>query len=198
VVRLVSESLPKRFGYHPLADVQVLSPMNQGPLGTVALNQALQARLNPRAEGVPHRDRKLKVGDKVMQIRNNYDKNVFNGDIGYVEQASAEDRTVTVDFDGAKAAYQGEELDQLTLAYAVSVHKSQGSEFRAVVLILGRVHWVMLQRNLIYTGITRAREQLVLVAQEDAVRRAVDNNPSVLRHTRLAEALREELAGYAF
>lgn len=198
VVRLVSEALPKRFGYHPLADVQVLSPMNQGPLGTVALNQALQARLNPGSGGVPHRDRKLKVGDKVMQIRNNYDKNVFNGDIGYVEKASVEDRTVTVDFDGAKAAYQGEELDQLTLAYAVSVHKSQGSEFRAVVLILGRVHWVMLQRNLIYTGITRAREQLVLVAQEDAVRRAVENNPAVLRHTRLAEALREELAGYAF
>lgn len=198
VVRLVCDDLPKRFGYHPLADVQVLSPMNQGPLGTVALNRALQARLNPHAEGVPHRDRKLKAGDKVMQIRNNYDKNVFNGDIGYVERVSIGDRTVAVDFEGTRAAYEGDELDQLALAYAVSVHKSQGSEFRAVVLILGRVHWVMLQRNLIYTGITRSREHLFLVAQEEAVRRAVANNPAVLRHTRLAEALRGEMAGYAF
>lgn len=198
VAGLVCDDLPGRFGLHPTADVQVLSPMNQGPLGTIVLNQALQARLNPLSEGVPHKDRILRVRDKVMQLRNNYDKNVFNGDIGYVKAASASRRTLTVDFDGEEVAYEGEELDQLTLAYAVSIHKSQGSEFRAVVMLLTRAHWVMLQRNLLYTGITRAREHLFLVAQPDAIRRAVENNPSVQRNTLLAEALREEMSTYAF
>jgi exodeoxyribonuclease V alpha subunit len=198
VATLVADRLPARFGYHPLHDVQVLSPMNQGPLGTVVLNQALQARLNPDSVGVEHKDRVLRVGDKVMQLKNNYDKNVFNGDIGYVLSASPANRTLTVDFDGEKVAYEPEDLDQLTLAYAVSVHKSQGSEFRAVVMLLTRAHWVMLQRNLFYTGITRARENLLLVAQEEAVRRAVEHNPSVARHTALADAIRDTMAGYAF
>jgi exodeoxyribonuclease V alpha subunit len=198
VADLVCDRLPARFGYHPLRDIQVLSPMNQGPLGTAALNQALQERLNPFSEGVAHRDRVLRVRDKVMQLRNNYDKGVFNGDVGYVRSASPARRAVTVDFDGEDVEYEGEELDQLALAYAVSVHKSQGSEFRAVVLLLTRAHWAMLQRNLLYTGITRARENLFLVAQPEAVRRAVENNPAVRRNTRLADALSEEMAGYAF
>jgi exodeoxyribonuclease V alpha subunit len=198
VADLVCDELPRLFGYHPLHDVQVLSPMNQGPLGTVALNKALQARLNPFSEGVEHKDRVLRSRDKVMQLRNNYDKNVFNGDIGYVKAASASRRTVTVDFDGEEVSYEGEELDQLVHAYAVSIHKSQGSEFRAVVMLLTRAHWVMLQRNLFYTGITRAREHLFLVAQGEAVRRAVEHNPAVQRNTLLAEALREEMESYAF
>lgn len=198
VAALVADRLPALFGYHPLHDVQVLSPMNQGPLGTLALNQALQARLNPGSEGVEHLNRVLRVRDKVMQLRNNYDKNVFNGDIGYVKAASAANRTLVVDFDGVEVSYASEELDQLALAYAVSVHKSQGSEFKAVVMLLTRAHWVMLQRNLFYTGITRARENLFLVAQSEAIKRAVEHNPVVERHTALAEALRDEMAGYAF
>ncbi|HLP42011.1 MAG TPA: ATP-dependent RecD-like DNA helicase [Fibrobacteria bacterium] len=198
VADLVSDTLPARFGHRPMEDIQVLSPMNQGPFGTVALNQALQARLNPLGTGIEHRDRLFRAGDKVMQLRNDYDKNVFNGDIGYVKSVSTVRKTLTVDFDGEEAVYEGEELDQLTLAYAVSVHKSQGSEFKAVVLLLTRAHWVMLQRNLLYTAITRARDDLVLVAQGEAVRRAVEHNPSVQRNTLLAEAIREEMESGAF
>ncbi|MEO7426628.1 MAG: ATP-dependent RecD-like DNA helicase [Fibrobacteria bacterium] len=198
VADLVGEALPRLFGYDPRLDVQVLTPMNQGPLGTIALNQALQARLNPGSEGIEFKERSFRVKDKVMQLRNNYDKNVFNGDIGYVSAVSRTARSVTVDFDGEPAVYAGEELDQLTLAYAVTVHKSQGSEFKAVVMLAAKAHWIMLQRNLLYTGVTRARERLVLVGQADALRRAVEHNPSVARNTLLAEALRDEMSAFAF
>ncbi|MDB5102634.1 MAG: Exodeoxyribonuclease alpha chain [Fibrobacteres bacterium] len=201
VAELVAEALPRLFGYDPRFDVQVLTPMNQGPLGTLALNQALQERLNPAtpiSATLEHKDRRYRTRDKVMQLRNNYDKNVFNGDIGYISAVSKASRTVTVDFDGEPVVYEGEELDQLGLAYAVTVHKSQGSEFKAVVMLASRAHWIMLQRNLLYTGITRARERLILAGTEDALRRAVENNPSVNRNTRLAEALRSEMTQYAF
>jgi exodeoxyribonuclease V alpha subunit len=202
VAALVADVLPRLYGYDPRFDVQVLTPMNQGPLGTQALNQALQARLNPALEGSPQelefKERRFRVRDKVMQLRNNYDKNVFNGDIGYVSGVSRSTRRVTVDFDGEPAVYEGDELDQLALAYAVTVHKSQGSEFKAVVLLASRAHWIMLQRNLLYTGMTRARERLFLIGQPDALRRAVENNPSVARNTMLAEALRDEMSAYAF
>jgi exodeoxyribonuclease V alpha subunit len=206
VAELVGEALPRLFGYDPFLDVQVLTPMNQGPLGTLALNQALQARLNPESRGeygnaaetLEFKDRRFRVKDKVMQLRNNYDKNVFNGDIGYVSAVSRTARSVTVDFDGEPAVYTGEDLDQLTLAYAVTVHKSQGSEFKAVVMLAAKAHWIMLQRNLLYTGVTRARERLILVAQPEALRRAVENNPSVARNTGLAEALWDEMSAFAF
>jgi exodeoxyribonuclease V alpha subunit len=168
VAELVSDTLPQRFGYDPRFDIQVLTPMNQGPLGTIALNQALQERLNPAVPGratLEFRERVFRVRDKVMQLRNNYDKNVYNGDVGYVSAVSKSEKTVTVDFDGQPIAYQGEEVGELALAYAVTVHKSQGSEFRAVVMLASRAHWIMLQRNLLYTGITRARERLVLADQ---------------------------------
>jgi exodeoxyribonuclease V alpha subunit len=198
VAELVADALPRRFGFDPRFDVQVLTPMNQGPLGTLALNQALQARLNPASESLTFKDRNFRTGDKVMQIRNNYDKNVFNGDIGYISSISRSARAVTVDFDGEPAVYEGDELDQLTLAYAVTVHKSQGSEFKAVVMLASKAHWIMLQRNLLYTGITRARERLFLVGQPEALRRAVENNPSVARNTLLAESLRDEMSEFAF
>lgn len=198
VADLLSEELPRRFGYRALYDVQVLTPMNQGPLGTLALNQALQARLNPGPAALAWKDKRFKAGDKVMQLRNNYDKNVFNGDIGFVASVSAADRAAVVDFDGERVAYENEDLDQLALAYAVSIHKSQGSEFRAVVLLMTRAHWIMLQRNLLYTGITRAREHLFLVTQPEALRRAVENNPAVARNTMLAEALKREAGEYCF
>jgi exodeoxyribonuclease V alpha subunit len=195
VVELACERLPKRFGYHPLADIQVLTPMNQGPLGTVVLNEALQQRLNPSGPAMEFRDKRFRKGDKVMQLRNNYDKAVFNGDIGKVERLDLEEDELHADFDGETVTYSLEELDQLGLAYAVSVHKSQGSEFKAVVLALTKSHWVMLQRNLLYTAITRAREQLVIAGQRAAVHRSVDNNPSVQRNTLLAERLREAVRG---
>jgi len=191
VVELVCERLPRRFNYHPLMDIQVLTPMNQGPLGTHVLNQALQKRLNPSGPALESRDRLFRKGDKVMQLRNNYDKAVFNGDIGRITRVDLDEDELHVDFDGESVSYGAEELDQLALAYAVTVHKSQGSEFKAVVLVLSKSHWVMLQRNLLYTAITRAREQLVIAGQKAAVHRSVENNPSVERNTLLAERLKE-------
>jgi exodeoxyribonuclease V alpha subunit len=201
VAGLVAEALPQRFGYDPRFDLQVLTPMNQGPLGTIALNQALQERLNPASparETLEFRERRFRARDKVMQLRNNYDKNVYNGDVGYVSAVSKSEKTVAVDFDGQPIVYQGEELGELSLAYAVTVHKSQGSEFKAVVMLAARAHWIMLQRNLLYTGVTRARERLILVGQAEALRRAVEHNPAVKRNTALAEALRDELSEFAF
>jgi exodeoxyribonuclease V alpha subunit len=197
-VELAAERFPRRFGYDPLADVQVLTPMNQGPLGTVALNEALQAKFNPVKRELLHKDRRFRVGDKVMQLKNNYDKNVFNGDIGRILSLTPAERTLTVDFEGEAVKYEGEDLDQLQLAYAISIHKSQGSEFKAVVLVLARAHYVMLQRNLLYTAITRAREHCVVVGQWSAIGQSVKNNPAVQRNTLLAEAVRREAGGLPF
>lgn len=201
-VEVAAERLPKRFGYDALFDVQVLTPMNQGPLGTLALNQALQDRLNPSQRELLHKDRRFRKGDKVMQLKNNYDKNVFNGDIGRIQSIAPSERKLVVDFEGEMVDYEGEELDQVQLAYAISIHKSQGSEFKAVVLVLARAHYVMLQRNLIYTAITRAREQCVLVGHWSAVAQSVKHNPAVQRNTLLAEALKREYGqhenGFAF
>jgi exodeoxyribonuclease V alpha subunit len=194
VVEMACDRLPRRFGFDPVRDVQVLTPMNQGPLGTHVLNEALQARLNPHSSGRPaltHRGRLFRSGDKIMQLKNNYEKNVFNGDIGRVVAVDTEEGGLTADFDGERIPYAEEELDQINLAYAATIHKSQGSEFKAVVLALSKSHFVMLQRNLFYTGITRAREQLVIVGHRAAIHRCVDNNPAVQRNTLLAERLRE-------
>jgi exodeoxyribonuclease V alpha subunit len=191
VVEMVCDRLPRRFGFDPVRDVQVLTPMNQGPLGTQVLNDALQRRLNGYGPALTHRGRAFRPGDKIMQLRNNYEKNVFNGDIGRVLTIDTEEDGLTADFDGERLVYAEEELDQLTLAYAATIHKSQGSEFKAVVLALAKSHWVMLQRNLFYTGITRAREQLVIIGHRASMQRCVDHNPSVQRNTLLAERLRE-------
>ena len=195
VVEVACERLPRRFGFDPVRDVQVLTPMNQGPLGTHALNEALQARLNPRGPALTHRGRLFRSGDKIMQLRNNYEKNVFNGDIGRVLSVDTEEGGLTADFDGEHIPYAEEELDQINLAYAATIHKSQGSEFKAVVLALSKSHFVMLQRNLFYTAMTRAREQLVIVGHRAAVHRCVENNPAVQRNTLLAERLRENARG---
>jgi exodeoxyribonuclease V alpha subunit len=190
-VETACADLPRRLGCDPFTDIQVLVPMNQGPLGTIILNDALQARLNPAGPELRHRERRFRPGDKVMQLKNNYDKNVFNGDIGRIASVDLEADSLRVDFDGEPVEYEDDELDQLTLAYAVSVHKSQGSEFKAVVLVLAKSHFVMLQRDLLYTAVTRAREQLVIVGHAAALARSVQNNPAVQRNTLLAERLVE-------
>lgn len=190
-VELVAERIPRRFGI-PSEEIQVLAPMHRGVVGVAALNTALQRALNPPAPNRAERtigSRLYRVGDKVMQIRNNYDKDVYNGDIGRITALDPIMHTVTVTFDGRPVGYEFLELDELIHAYAVSVHKSQGSEFTAVVIPLLTTHYMMLQRNLLYTAVTRARRLVVLVGQPRAIALAVNNNEVAARFTGLTERL---------
>jgi len=189
IVELVAERIPARFGLDPITDVQVLAPMHRGDLGTAALNRALQERLTPARGEVElaRGDRVYRRGDKVMQLRNDYDRNVFNGDIGVVEHVDGDGGILRVDFDGRIATYERAELDQLVHAYAVSVHKSQGSEYPAVVLPLVTQHYMMLQRSLLYTAVTRGKQLVVLVGTRRAVSLAVRNADARRRYTWLAE-----------
>jgi len=194
VVELVAERIPARFGFDPVTEIQVLTPMHRGELGTGALNTALQARLNPGGIGgeLVRGDRAFRAGDKVMQLRNDYDRNVFNGDIGVIAHVDAEAAVLRVDFaDGRVADYERAELDQLVHAYAVSVHKSQGSEYPAVVLPLATQHYMMLQRSLLYTAVTRGKRLVVVVGSRRAIGMAVRNATARQRHTWLAERIRE-------
>lgn len=192
VLRLVKSMY--KLGYDPIKDVQVLAPMRKGLLGVESLNVKLQALLNPKPShtlevfGV-----KWGVGDKVMQLRNNYDKKVFNGDIGYVKEIDPNDRIMRVDYDGNLVDYKTGEFDEVTLAYAFTIHKSQGSEFPVVVMPLDYSHYMMLKRNLVYTGVTRARKLCVLVGQNAAVQKSVETAQIEERYSRLKEWLRETL-----
>mgnify|MGYP002630771456 CR=1 FL=1 len=184
-LRVVSQRAPSAFGLDPIADVQVLAPMKKGPVGTEHLNLRLQALLNP-----PQNDRPtgpFRPGDRVMQLFNDYDKEVFNGDVGLVKHAAPSG--VVVDMDGRDVQYARDEIDMLVLAYAVTAHKSQGSEYPAVVIPLVTGHYVMLQRNLLYTAITRAKRLVVLIGMERAIKRAVQNADARLRFTRLTARL---------
>ena len=169
LITLCSERIPKRFGFHPVKDIQVLTPMHRGTIGVGNLNLELQKTLNPDPAGIIHGSRTFKLGDKVMQIVNNYDKDVFNGDIGWISRINREDRELTIDFDGKQINYDFSELDEVVLAYAISVHKSQGSEYPAVVLPVMTQHYLLLQRNLIYTGITRAKKLVVLGRNQEGL-----------------------------
>ena len=190
--RLVSDRIPNVFGFNPITDVQVLSPMRKGECGTVALNAKLQDMLNPEDLG---RDafafgtRRFRTGDKVMQTSNNYDKGVFNGEMGQILLIDNDARKFTVQFDVGVVTYEQHDADQLLLAYAVTVHKSQGSEFAAVIIPVLTQHFVMLQRNLLYTGMTRAKRLLILVGSRRALGIAVRNNTPMLRQTRLTQRL---------
>lgn len=190
IVKLVVERMSERFGLDPKRDIQVLTPMHKGPAGTEALNQRLQAALNPGTEGVTLRGQQLRVGDKVMQTKNDYDRDVYNGDVGIVSSVAPESRTLKVRFDGREVVYEDAAVEALTLAYAATVHKSQGSEYPAVVLPLLTSHFVMLSRNLVYTGVTRARRVCVLVADPRALSLALAETRREQRNTRLAERLR--------
>ncbi|MGQ9652804.1 MAG: SF1B family DNA helicase RecD2 [Thermodesulfobacteriota bacterium] len=195
ILELCSERIPKRFGLDPKEEIQVLSPMHRGPLGTEELNRLLHERLNPCRGGIIHGLRRFAEGDKVMQIRNNYDKEVFNGDIGIVSRVDRTDGKVWVRFDGQHVPYLLGELDELVLAYAISVHKSQGSEYPAVIMPLVTQHYLMLQRNLLYTAITRARRLVVIVGSYKALAIAVKNEQIRHRYTGLRARLEKELRG---
>lgn len=186
---LVTERIADRFGLDPKRDVQVLTPMHKGPAGTEALNQLLQQALNPEGDGLSVRGQNLKVGDKVMQVKNDYDRDVFNGDVGIVTRVDAETRSVEVQFDTRSVKYEEAAVDALTLAYAASIHKSQGSEYPAVVIPLLTSHFVMLSRNLVYTAVTRARKLCVLVADPRALALALAETRRETRATGLAERL---------
>lgn len=195
VLDLVHRRLPARYGLNPITDIQVLAPMYRGPVGVTTLNEELQARLNPRAFAeVEWGGRMIRVGDKVMQVRNNYDKGIFNGDVGWVRSINKEISSIKVEFleeaGPMLVSYEFAELDELILAYAITVHKSQGSEYPAIVVPLTREHSMLLQRNLLYTAITRAKRLCVLVGQQRALEWAVRNDRVTHRNTGLAERLK--------
>lgn len=192
IVEMVKSRIPKRFGFDPIHDIQVLCPMNRGDVGARSLNVALQAALNPAG------DRKVErfgwvfaPKDKVMQIENDYDKEVYNGDVGYIEDVDPDTGELTTDFDGRSVTYGFGELDTLVPAYAATIHKSQGSEYPAVVIPILTQHYTMLQRNLLYTGITRGKKLVVLVGQKKAVAMAVRNASGRRRWSKLDEWLKQ-------
>ncbi|MDQ2694786.1 MAG: ATP-dependent RecD-like DNA helicase, partial [Pseudomonadota bacterium] len=190
LLEVVTRRIPGRFHLHPVQDVQVLTPMNRGGLGARALNAALQQRLNPDA--APQVSRfgwTFAPGDKVVQTVNDYDKDVFNGDVGRVAAVNPEEGLVTVDFDGRAVEYELGELDELSLAYAMTIHKSQGSEYPAVVIPLAFQHYTLLERNLLYTGVTRGKSLVVIIGQPGALGMAVSNLRATRRLTRLAARL---------
>ncbi len=195
VEKVVCERIPARFGLNPKNEIQVLAPMYRGPAGVDALNNRLQAALNPPSPGKPERmlfGALYRTGDRVMQTKNNYDKDAYNGDIGWITTISIEEQTILVNFDGHEISYDYSEADQLTLAYTISVHKSQGSEFPAVVIPLVTQHYLMLQRNLLYTAVTRARQLVVLVGDRRAIAIAVHNNKVANRYSALDQRLSQD------
>jgi len=192
IVNLVQNRLPKAYN-QPLSNIQVLTPMQRGVVGAANMNTILQNALNNSTQSLSRSGYVFKKGDRVMQIRNNYDKDVFNGDIGVVASINQEDRTLAVDFDSHIVEYEISELDELTLAYATTIHKSQGSEYPIVVMPVMMNHYVMLQRNLIYTGITRSKKVCVLIGQVKALAYAVHHQTVTDRNTLLKERINGDI-----
>lgn len=191
IIRLCEEEIPSEFGVDRLDDIQVLTPMHRGVAGTHNLNAELQKRLNRSKDGLPIGEITLKPGDKVMQTVNNYDKNVFNGDIGRILSIDKEAHEVTIVYGGRIVAYEYKEIDEISLAYAISVHKSQGSEYPVMIMPLSMQHCRLLQRCLLYTAVTRAKKLVILVGSKRALRMAVRNNTSKRRLTNLSHRLRQ-------
>ena len=190
IVDLVKNHIPRRFNLDPIEDVQVLTPMHKGSAGVSALNARLQSALNPKKEKIQRGERQFFLDDKVMQLRNNYDKDVFNGDIGRICYINTDDRELTVRYEERNVLYAFEELDEISPAYAISVHKSQGSEYPAVVIPLLTQHYMLLQRNLVYTAVTRGKKLVILVGSVRALQMAVNNNKMHKRFTWLEKRLR--------
>jgi exodeoxyribonuclease V alpha subunit len=189
ILELSKKRIPRRFGFDPVDEIQVLTPMHKGVVGAVNLNQRLQAELNPGEDGVVLGERGFRVHDKVMQIRNDYGKEVFNGDIGRIVAIRPADRELVVAFDGREVLYDFSDLDEIALAYAVSVHKSQGSEYPAVIIPILTQHYILLQRNLIYTAVTRGKNLVVIIGSRKALAIGVNNNKTQQRYTRLRDRL---------
>jgi len=189
VIEFMTTRIPRKFGMKPLEDVQVLTPMRRNLLGTDNLNVEIQKALNPHGDALIRGGTVFRAGDRVMQLRNDYDKDVYNGDVGFVKAVNTDDRSLIVTFDGKPVKYDAGDLDELVLAYATTIHKSQGSEYPAVIVIVHTQHYVMLQRNLLYTAITRGRKLVLLMGVPYAVDRAIANDTVRERRTGLAERL---------
>ena len=192
VVELCAKRIPATWNYNPLDEIQILTPMHKGDVGTISLNVALQNALNAEGDAIESLGRTFRKGDKVMHLKNNYEKDVFNGDIGIISEVNKKKKNIEVNYEGRKVAYESEDLDELTLAYAITVHKSQGSEYPAVVVPITTQHYALLQRNLLYTAMTRGKELVILIGTRRAVEIALANNRPKLRLSyldrRLAEA----------
>jgi len=192
LMQVVTERIPNKFHFHPIDDIQILSPMNRGGLGVRTLNAELQQRLNGHSEPkITRFGSNFAPGDKVIQMVNNYDKEVFNGDIGKIVKIDLEENLVVIEFDDRPIEYAFGELDEISLAYAVSIHKSQGSEYPVVVIPLTTQHYLLLERNLVYTGVTRGKKLVVVIAQPKALAMAVRNQKSTRRLTNLTARLQE-------
>jgi ATP-dependent exoDNAse (exonuclease V) alpha subunit len=189
ILELTKVRIPQRFGFDPVNEIQVLTPMHRGVVGSGNLNQKLQAALNPGEGGITRGEVTYRANDKVMQIRNNYDREVFNGDIGRITVIEWEDKEVMINFDGREVVYDFSDLDEIVSAYAVSVHKSQGSEYAAVIIPIVTQHYILLQRNLIYTAVTRGKKLVVMVGSRKAMAIGVNNNKTRKRFTRLCYRL---------
>ncbi|MFO0758034.1 MAG: ATP-dependent RecD-like DNA helicase [Byssovorax sp.] len=194
ILQMITERIPQRFGFDPRSMVQVLTPMHKGEAGAIALNQKLQQALNPSGPEVTKGTRTLRLGDKVMQLKNDYDKEVYNGDMGFITEVDAATRSIEVRFDDRKVRYEESELDELTLAYATSIHKSQGSEYPCVIVPILTQHYVMLSRNLIYTAVTRGKKLVVLVADPQAVKLALAEVRKEERRTWLGKRIKRARA----
>jgi exodeoxyribonuclease V alpha subunit len=189
IIQLVGKRIPHRFGFDPVEDIQVLTPMHKGIIGAKNLNLRLREALNPDKKSMMSSTGNFTPGDKVMQIKNNYEKDVFNGDTGRVASVSNAEKEIVVSFDGRNIIYSFTDLDEIVLAYAVSIHKSQGSEYPAVVIPVMTQHYILLQRNLIYTAVTRAMKLVVMVGTGRALAMGIKNDKTQKRFTRLSYRL---------
>lgn len=192
ILELVKTRIPKAFGLDAFDDIQVLTPMHKGMVGAGNLNIELQNALNPDADSLTRGGKIFRINDKVMQIQNNYDKEVFNGDLGRVTNIDFENQEVVIDFDGTQVGYDYSDLDELVPAYAISIHKSQGSEYPAVVIPILIQHYVLLQRNLIYTAVTRGKKLVVIVGSKKALAMGINNDKTKKRYTHLHYRLAEK------
>lgn len=194
ILDLVTKRVPAKYGFDPINEIQVLTPMKKGPLGTETLNYALQTSLTPSSTPLFIGGKRFHLHDKVMQIRNNYNKEVFNGDIGRIVGIDHGEQEVIISFDGKKVIYEFSELEEITLAYAVSIHKYQGSECPCVILPVHTTHFVLLHRNLLYTGVTRGKKLVILIGSPKALHIAINNDQIKERHTGLKNAIEKEIA----
>jgi exodeoxyribonuclease V alpha subunit len=192
IQELVKERIPRRLGVESSRDVQLLTPMHRGLLGTVNLNRELQRLLNPDGKSIERGGMHYRAGDRVMQLRNDYDKGIFNGDLGKIVKLDSEEGELAVDFDGKVVSYDLEDLEEISLAYATSIHKSQGSEYPAVVIALHTSHFPMLHRSILYTAVTRGKELVVLVGSKRALAMAIKNVRIEQRCTGLKERLKAD------